>query len=227
MLQFILVRPGTTDYDLQSRIQGILDIPLCEAGKKEAASTAEALRPYSPKALYCAPCSSAEETAYLVGAALGLKPKSLERLQNVNMGLWQGQLVDEVRHKQPKVYKQWQEHPEGVHPPEGEMLTDVLKRMEEALEKLVKKHREGAVVVVVPEPLATLIQHRLTGKKMGDLWRAANGCGRVEVLQVDPSLKKPESAPQGNGKTPVNGTQNSPKSSAFTMVYRGSVVERP
>ena len=221
MIQFILIRPGATEYDLQSRIQGILDIPLCEEGKKQAAATAEALRGYSPKALYCTPCSSAEETAELVGTALGLKPKPLDRLQNINLGLWQGQLVDEVRHKQPKVYKQWQEHPEGVHPPEGEMLAEVEKRMEEALEKLVRKHRTGAIIVVVPEPLASLIQHRLTGKKMGDLWRAANGCGRFEILQIDEGLKKPDPAANGNAKQPVNGSQNGQKSGCLSDYLSG------
>ncbi len=58
----------------------------------------------------------------LIGAALKLKPKTLERLQNLDHGLWQGMLIEEVKRKQPKVYKQWQEQPENVCPPEGEML---------------------------------------------------------------------------------------------------------
>ena len=58
-------------------------------------------------------CRSAQETAELIGRGLKLKPKALERLQNLDHGLWQGMRIDEVKHKQPKVYKQWQEHPEN------------------------------------------------------------------------------------------------------------------
>src|SRR5262245_16633960 len=126
MVQLILIRPGSTDYDQQSRIQGTLDIPLSEAGRKEASQAAEKLQPFQLAALYCAPCSSAEQTAAVIAEKLELKAKTIERLQNVNLGLWQGMLIDEVRRKQPKVYKQWQEHPESVHPPEGEMLADAL-----------------------------------------------------------------------------------------------------
>ncbi len=43
-------------------------------------------------------------------------------MQNLNLGLWQGMQVAEVRHKQPKVYRQWQEQPENVCPPDGEMI---------------------------------------------------------------------------------------------------------
>ena len=43
----------------------------------------------------------------------------------MNHGLWQGMIIDEVKRKQPKVYKQWQEHPENVCPPEGEMLAQM------------------------------------------------------------------------------------------------------
>ena len=32
MLQIVLIRPGSTDYDVQQRIQGSLDIPLNEQG---------------------------------------------------------------------------------------------------------------------------------------------------------------------------------------------------
>src|ERR1043165_9011528 len=139
MSQFILIRPGTTDYDQQSRIQGTLDIPLNEQGRREIAAMAEKLKGQAIAALYCSPCQSAQESAEIIGELLHLKPKSLEKLQNANQGLWQGLTVEEVRLKQPKVYKQWQERPESISPPQGEMLQDVADRVREVLEKLTKK----------------------------------------------------------------------------------------
>ena len=54
-------------------------------------------------------------------------------MQNLNQGLWQGMLVEDVRHKQPKVYRQWQEQPENVCPPEGEMLEQADERVRAAM----------------------------------------------------------------------------------------------
>ncbi len=190
MVQFVLIRPGSTDYDVQGRIQGNLDIPLNDQGREQTAKAVECLNGRTLVALYSAAGQAAEETAGLIGAAVKLRPKTLERLENLNHGLWQGMIIDEVKRKQPKVYKQWQEHPENVCPPEGEMLSDVIQRVDTALEKLLRKHRFGAIGLVAPEPLASVIRCRILGGQLGDLWKATKGCGRVEVFEVQPQLPK-------------------------------------
>jgi probable phosphoglycerate mutase len=228
MVQLILIRPGLTEYDEQSRIQGTLDIPLCDAGRKQAAAAAETIRPYLPKALYSSPGSSAEETADLVGQALDLKPKTLDQLQNVNLGLWQGLLVEEIRRKQPKVYKQWQEHPETVLPPEGETLAQVNERAEEVLTKLGRKHRSGAIALIAAEPLASVIRQRVEANEIGDLWRAANGCDHFDVLTLEASLppKKAAVASQNGAKNgAVKPAAQEQSGGRAKMVYRGVPVE--
>lgn len=239
MVQLVLLRPGSTDYDHQSRIQGVLNIPLSEAGQKQAAEAAEKLQIYIPKALYCSPCRSAEETAAIIGQKLELKPKSIDRLQNVNLGLWQGMLVEEVRIKQPKVYKQWQEHPETIQPPDGEMLATAIDRAMEAVEKLARKHRSGTIALVIPEPLATLIQHRIQGIPCSDLWRAPNGYCRIESMNLEKDAPHSVPAPEAEKlSTPPAATANGPATENRihgpttgklnglhpTMVYRGVPV---
>ena len=184
MVQIALIRPGSTDYDLQGRIQGRLDIPLNKEGHEQIAQAIECLKSRSLVALYSSMCRAAQETAELIGRGLKLKPKALERLQNLDHGLWQGMCIEEVKRKQPKVYKQWQEHPENICPPNGEMLSAMIERTAAALDKLLRKHRFGIIGLVAPEPLASVIRSRLQGTDMGDLWKAANGCGRVEILEV-------------------------------------------
>ncbi len=187
MVQIVLIRPGTTDYDQQGRIQGRLDIPLNKEGHDEIALAIECLQGRSLVALYSSMCRAAQETAELIGRGLKLKPKALEKLQNLDHGLWQGMCIEEVKRKQPKVYKQWQEHPENVCPPNGEMLSAVIERTNIALDKILRKHRFGTIGLVAPEPLASVIRSRLKGTDVGDLWKAANGCGRVEVIDVTAS----------------------------------------
>src|SRR4051812_23553375 len=117
MVHLVLVRPGATDYDQQGRIQGTLDIPLSESGRQEVARAADELRDQKIEAIYAAPCLAAQDTAEAVAAPLELKVKKLDKLHNLNLGLWQGMLLEDVKHKQPKVYRLWQEHPETVCPP--------------------------------------------------------------------------------------------------------------
>lgn len=160
MLTILLIRAGRTEFDCQGRIQGTLDVPLSDEGRREANAAAEELleKSASVTALYAGPCLSAQQTAEIVGEKLGLHHKTLAKLHNLDQGLWQGLLFDEVKSKQPKVYRQWLERPETVCPPEGETLTAAADRLKQALAKLTKKHKTGAIALVLAPPLAGVLR---------------------------------------------------------------------
>jgi broad specificity phosphatase PhoE len=186
MVQIVLIRPGSTDYDVQERITGSLDIPLNEQGLAEVAATVEQLRDKGIEVI-CSPLSQPSlQTAEVIAKTLQIKLKKVERLENLNQGLWQGMLVEDVRHKQPKVYRQWQEQPENVCPPQGEMLGQADERVRNAIVKLLKRRKEKVIGLVLPEPLLSLARRFVTHGVLGDLWKAPNGHGRVEVLDADP-----------------------------------------
>ena len=186
MLTIVLIRPGSTDYDVQERILGSLDIPLNEKGLAEVAETVKQLCNRGLEAIFTPVSQPPLQTAEVIAKALGIKLKKIERLENLNQGLWQGMLVEDVRHKQPKVYRQWQEQPENVCPPEGEMLGAADERVRTAIAKLLKRRKEGVIGLVLPEPLLSLARRFMTHEPLGDLWKAPNGHGRFEVHDVDP-----------------------------------------
>src|SRR5262245_44961371 len=173
MFQILLIHPGCTEYDQQGRVQGTLDIPLCEDGRQEVEALIGELSGRKIAAIYSSPSQSAQQTAETLAAAHDLKVKTLDKLQNLDHGLWQGMLVDDVKKKQPKVYRQWLEQPETVCPPQGETVVDAKERVQAALTKLIKKHKsDGVVALVVPEPLASIVRHVLTRVDLGDLWHS-------------------------------------------------------
>lgn len=186
MLRIVLIRPGSTDYDDQGRIMGKLDIPLSAQGASQVARTAEELTQLPIEVVYTSPCRCAEQTAELVAQASSAKVKRLDTLHNLDQGLWQGKLIEEVRQRQPKVYRQWREHPETVCPPEGEALTAAAQRVEKALVRLLKKHRHGTIAIVLPEPLASVARSHLNKSELGDLWKAECEHGNWELIDIQP-----------------------------------------
>ena len=180
----ILIRSGATDYDLQGRIRGTLDIPLCAAGRAEAARAAALLAAEPPLALYSSGTACALETARIVAEACGLRPRRLANLHNLDQGLWQGMLVDEIRRKQPRLHRQWQDNPWAVAPPEGELLEEACERVEAALEKIVRRHAAGRVAVVVPQPLDRILRWLVAGGSMGDLWQHDAERAPLDVLPL-------------------------------------------
>jgi broad specificity phosphatase PhoE len=170
MLQIALIRPGATEYDRQGRVQGTLDVPLSEEGRSEVAALIDQLRGDALDVIYCSPVESAEQTADAIGEALHVRVRRLDKLQNLNQGLWQGMLIDDVKLKQPKVYRQFIEKPETICPPEGESIYSARQRAEDVLGRLLKKHDEGQIALVVPEPMASIVRQVLRHDDLGDLW---------------------------------------------------------
>jgi probable phosphoglycerate mutase len=185
MVQLLLIRPGITEFDQQGRVQGTLNIPLCEDGRQEVEGMIEELRRQPIAAIYSSPSQSAEQTAESLGQALDLKVKTIESLENLDHGLWQGMLVSDVKTKQPKVYRQWQEQPENVCPPQGETLSSAKQRISATITKLLKKHKaDGIFAIVVPEPLASVIRNVVRHDAWGDLWQSAVDMPHWQVIDV-------------------------------------------
>jgi broad specificity phosphatase PhoE len=206
MSRFVLIRPGSTDYDQQGRIQGTLDMPLNEQGSASAHQLAAELRPLEISLIYSSPAQCAWQTASAIGEALDIKVKKIESWQNVDHGLWQGMLVDDLRRKHPKVFRQWQEQPENVCPPQGETLRDAQERAQAALEKLVRKQKTGTIALVVPEPLGAILRSLLVHGEIGDSCKRKSSCGSWELVD----LAKPAVYYRGAAVKPENGSEPAP-----------------
>ena len=199
MVRIVLVRPGSTDFDEQGRIKGTLNIPLSPNGTCQVERIVADLAGLKFDQVYTSPCKAAEQTADAIAAAHRLRAKRLDDLHNLDHGLWHGKLVDEVRYSQPRVYRQLQDHPETVCPPEGEPVGEALSRVQTVIARILKKHRKGVIALVVPEPLASLVRSTLQHCDVGDLWKAECECGGwltidVEPLQGQPGIQR--AAPQ-------------------------------
>ena len=207
MFNILLVRAGKTDYDCQNRIQGTLDLPLSEEGWQEVAELAESLHDRQVEAIYAGPDQASQQTAELVSVALQQKVKTNKHLRNLDLGLWQGMLIDDVKSKQPRVYKQWVEHPETVCPPEGEPLTAAEERLRDALAKIEKKHKDGTVVLVLAEPLASVLCHVVRHDDLGNLWTTCcKSRQQLELLTPGQSADTNASNdPYLTGHTATNG----------------------
>lgn len=188
MLQVIVVTPGTTDFDEQRRVAGNLDIPLNQFGADQIARTTNELADSGIKVVYHGPCQAAVETANAIAQGLGVKSKSVGAFRNLDHGLWQGKLIDEVKSTQPKVYRQWQEQPETVCPPKGEMLDAAQQRVHAALDKLLKKHRSGVIGIVVSEPLASIVRCYLMNGKLEKVWQTEPQCGGWTTIDASQRL---------------------------------------
>lgn len=161
MYTAIVVRPGETDFDREERIQGSLNLPLNSNGWRQVSEIIERLRQTAPEVILTSPSEPSRSTAEMISDALGVPLKELDGLANLDQGLWQGMLLDDLKRKYPKVYRQWQDAPESVCPPSGESYEAAADRVEKALRKPMR--RGGTFAVVASEPVASLATCVLQG----------------------------------------------------------------
>jgi probable phosphoglycerate mutase len=191
--KILLIRPGATEFDEQGRIIGTLDIPLSELGIEQAERLACESTDYDVKAVFSSPSLSAQQTAEILAKQHGQKIKVRDALRNIDHGLWQGKELEELRTTQPKIARQWEEHPETVCPPDGESVEDAIPRVQKFLLKLQKKHKSGTIVIVVADPLAKVISSLLSQQVETDVAASDSGleldtCGRMDLLPLSVEL---------------------------------------
>ncbi|MBQ7497711.1 MAG: histidine phosphatase family protein [Selenomonas sp.] len=137
----ILVRHGQTDYNLEGRWQGFLDIPLNATGIRQAELLAESLRDVPIDVFISSPLKRAlvttEKCARLHGKEIAYTD---DRLKEINYGEWAGMKREDVAKKYTELNKLWEERPWLVKIPKGESLRELGNRYREALEDAARKY---------------------------------------------------------------------------------------
>lgn len=185
MLQILLIRPGATELDLQGRITGTLDVPLSEAGQKQADELAIELSEFPLTAIYTGPGLASQETSARLSRDGEIKIRVEDGLRNLNYGLWHGKRVEEIKDTQPKLFRQWQDHPQSVCPPGGETLDQVTERISRVIKKIRKKHKAGVVAIIAPEPLTCVIQSIIESTDLVDNWNVYGNCGSWKTVRIN------------------------------------------
>jgi broad specificity phosphatase PhoE len=189
MTEIVLIRPGATVYDEQNRVQGVLDLPLSDRGRAEVAALVERLEGVELSAVYCGPSESVTRTAEAVARVLGLRPKRVDDLRNLDQGLWQGLQIEEIKRRNGKVFRQWIDDPTTICPPQGEMIHSALNRVKAVLKPLIKRHRDEVIGVVAPEPVGQLIAGWLRRSSQPQL-QEPFPTGGFERIPVPPELAR-------------------------------------
>jgi probable phosphoglycerate mutase len=153
---FYLLRHGETEWNAQNRFCGRTDVPLSEAGRRQAKSLAERLKPLPFEALYSSPLKRALETARLISEPVGLQPVPDQRLVELDYGRWEGKTLAEIMENDPKTFSAWDADPAHVAPPGGESGLEAQQRVVSFLDFLAAQHPQGLVLVALHKTVCRL-----------------------------------------------------------------------
>lgn len=146
-IRLIHVRHGETDWNVEGRLQGQLDIPMNDRGRGQAARNGETLASYlareglDPLRIHfvSSPLSRSMETMGIVRGKLGMDADwpTDERLKEISFGSWSAKTYDELRAGGARELVRARKNDKwGFRPPEGESYADLANRVGEWLEGL-------------------------------------------------------------------------------------------
>jgi len=144
----LLIRHGETDFNREHRLQGVMEIPLNERGRDQAAAVARYLKGLSIDALYTSPILRAQKTAEIIGNLIGLPPHCDERLREIEFGLFEGLTFAEVEDLFPAAHRNWSTGYLAYKAPQGESRQDVQRRMRAAWDDLTANVDHKTIALV-------------------------------------------------------------------------------
>ena len=126
-MEILLIRHGETAWNAERRLQGHLDVPLNEHGRRQAEALAAALGGEPLDAVFASDLQRAVQTAQPLAAAHGQPVRTDASLRERCYGAFEGLLYDEIAGHFPVAHAAWQAREPDARFPAGRHVAETLR----------------------------------------------------------------------------------------------------
>jgi alpha-ribazole phosphatase len=183
-LRLILVRHGETDWSAQHRYQGQTDVPLNEAGRRQARALARRLENQDISALYSSDLLRARQTAQEIVVPHRLIVRPEPRLREMAFGDWEGLTHAQVHARWPTERAAWFADPVHMPPSGAETVAQVVERVQAVLDDIVQAGMGQTVALVAHGAVLRALICTAIGLDLGALWRFGLGTASISELRM-------------------------------------------
>jgi probable phosphoglycerate mutase len=152
MTEILLVRHGETDWNVEKRLQGHLDIALNAEGRRQASALGQILLNEPIDAIISSDLQRAAQTAWAIAAPRGMTMQIEPALRERCYGALEGLLYDDIDERYPDAYAAWCARDINVRYPVGkndaETLAEFSLRAIEIVIRLAKQFDHKKIVIV-------------------------------------------------------------------------------
>jgi broad specificity phosphatase PhoE len=172
-----LIRHGQPEQHCGKIILGQYDTPLSEPGKDEAGSAAEKLMSEDArvKRIYSSDLKRAMQTAEIIAEKLGDVPIiPVIPFREMSMGLWDGELIEDIKTKFPEEYAKRGEDIRNYKIPGGENFFDLDSRVMREFRRILSeefpdvKEDPGDLVIVAHVGVISVLNDNFMNRTPGD-----------------------------------------------------------
>jgi len=140
-----LVRHGETEWNREGRLQGSQDIPLSEAGLRQAERIAQRLKHEPYHRVYSSTLQRAHKTAERIAQAIGVPHHVHDQLHERPYGEVEGMTRDEILARYPDF---WAQDAPPAPVPGLETLEQLRERARKAVQEIADRHPGENLLIV-------------------------------------------------------------------------------
>ena len=161
--RIIAVRHGETAWNVDTRIQGHLDIALNDTGRWQARQVARALADEPLAAVYTSDLQRAHATAQAIAQASGAPFVAEPGLRERSFGELEGRTFAEIEAELPEQARRWRQRDPHFAPTGGETLVQLRERIAATTHRLAAQHTEQLIVLVAHGGVLDMLYRLATG----------------------------------------------------------------
>ena len=167
--RIIAIRHGETAWNVDTRLQGHLDVALNARGQWQAQRAAQALADEDIAAVYSSDLSRARATAQAIadqcsGQAAGHPVRLHTGLRERGFGIFEGQTYAQINIDWPEESRRWRQRDPHFAPEGGETLVQLRERITHTVHAIASQHVGEQIVMVAHGGVMDALYRLATGQ---------------------------------------------------------------
>lgn len=159
--ELIVVRHGETIWNVDKRMQGHMDVPLNEVGRRQARAVAALLQGERLDRIYSSDLQRAHETAEIIRNGREIEMRRDSRLREFHMGTFQGMTQKEAKEQHGDAWERFFIHDADYALPGGESRSQKQVQIASFMEEVVSEPARKFLVVTHGGILIGMLRHVL------------------------------------------------------------------
>ncbi|TKB12360.1 histidine phosphatase family protein [Desulforhopalus sp. IMCC35007] len=184
MKTIYLIRHGEIAATSPRRFIGQTNLPLTVKGREQVTLLGKYLSTCGVENIVCSPLLRCQESGQIIAGASGLSIETEDNLSEINLGVWEGLTVDEVKKRYPGAYEQRGEDLAGYRPTDGESFHDLLERVWPAFLQIVEASSSTTAVIAHAGVNRVLLCHIL-GMPLTRMFTFEQSYAHYNVVSAD------------------------------------------
>lgn len=158
LAKIYLGRHCKVQWNLEGRLIGTTDLPLCPEGLVEAKANLSKIENLGINRIICSPLKRAHQTSQIYAEHLRVPLQVCSGLREIDHGIWNGQKTNELLNDTKSDFGQWFDDPTSVPIPEGsEPIHLAQKRIVETIRNIALSHSGETVLVIMHKHIRSIL----------------------------------------------------------------------